>query len=289
MESFNRWKTTGFDDAPLALAADARRFKSPSPGRPSLASRIKSHPTKKQNPSSKKKSEEHIKCYRCNEYDHFAKQCNNPRNNDPALKSLPGRRDEHRSDESRFDIVAMMPFATDLPNGNTSLHAVNKPLSDFLLDSGSSVHIVNDARLLVNIEQMNAPMTIYGLSSTVTVARKGQMVVDFTDYRIVFMDVLLCPESIYNILSTGCLIDRGWRVEQTTSGGAVTKSGTTIPIARKNALYVVQLDLCRYEPTPADRTANVQTAMAVTRSRAARFESSREWRERLGHIGVSTY
>lgn len=127
MESLNRWKTTGLDDEPLALTADARRLtKSPPPGRASLSSRMKPRPVKKPIPAPKKKSEEHVKCYRCNEYGHFAKNCNNPRNNDPALKSLPGRRDEHRSDDSRFDVVAMMLLATDLPDTQTGAHAVNK-------------------------------------------------------------------------------------------------------------------------------------------------------------------
>lgn len=300
MESQKRWKSGGSHDNPIVLGALAKRMHS----KPSkLAQRMHNDPPKTQSTSAKKPEsqgrsqtqsqpkkadDEDVKCFKCQEYGHYASTCTNPRNNDPKLRALPARR------KSEF----VYELASPALSGPATLVAMKSTVGQhrYLLDSGASVHIVKDMNLLVDIVPMENPVTLEGIAGSIKVEHVDKLVWMVEPYRLTFSDVQYNPNILFSILSTGRLLDAGWKINMTPEGGTIKRESVIIPLEREMGVHFVNFDAA-YCVRPVTRSSTAKRLTSRTNPPlspkeiayiGAILESLRVWHERLGHVGVSS-
>lgn len=227
MESLKRWKTGGTHEDPIVLGALAKRMHSGP--KKSLAARMHSGSWSKKTQESsgsrnggqesqnkgRGKDTTNIKCFKCQEYGHYASTCPNPRNNDPDARALPARRDTTSSHE--LASTALSEYASDIELVSAALSEdatqvamqSAKGNTRFLLDSGASCHIVNDMHMLSDVYKLKNPTVIQGISKKIKVDRAGKFVWNVENYRLTFKDVHCFQQTKFCILSYGRMLDAG--------------------------------------------------------------------------------
>uniref|UniRef100_A0AAV1UHD3 Retrovirus-related Pol polyprotein from transposon TNT 1-94-like beta-barrel domain-containing protein n=1 Tax=Peronospora matthiolae TaxID=2874970 RepID=A0AAV1UHD3_9STRA len=130
---------------------------------------------------------------------------------------------------------------------------------DWVLDSGSSSHLVNDATLLMDARDCKEECRLAD-GETVRLSRVGNMVLTLLSKgrqkNLMLTDVFLAPELVRNLMSYGKLDRKGFGLvyDGTTRGLAKRRDGEVAfdVMMRYNVLYVRTVQSARTTQTPND-------------------------------------
>jgi hypothetical protein len=151
------------------------------------------------------------------------------------------RRQEHEQNKTNKDARSAAAAATSgAETGSTSANFgfynsasgetthEHTPESKYLIDSGSTHHIVGNRELLSNVQSVPNPVHVElgGTRFSMTLKEKGCLVIsDKATGKVVINDVYYTPDTHDNMLSTEALKRAGWFVD--LGGMTISKNGVT--------------------------------------------------------------
>ena len=130
---------------------------------------------------------------------------------------------------------------------------------------------------MVNIRRLETPITLNLAShSTIEAFDSGDVRMRLSSGRIVSVtDVLHVPNSRVSLLSYTRLIERGWKVDLTTTGGSVRRGNERLTVGKHGSLWSIRIG-------ETNGTALVALPLSGPRT------SLEEEHQRLGHMGTTT-
>lgn len=139
--------------------------------------------------------------------------------------------------------------------------------SSWIIDSGSTSHMVNNDSLLTNKEKVNSEITLAKKGKTMRADSVGQVVLN----NCTLSDVLYVPDLMKNLLSVSAITSKGREVIFKGKEVIVRQGDTTYMQGRRNSsgLYEIQF-------LPEERAFYAQKEKKLDR-----------WHRRFGHIGNS--
>jgi len=180
-------------------------------------------------------------CTNCNSTTHDTRYC---RRNNKTYQNQRGHQSAHmvRDDESKHDFFFRIGIKEQhtLPSSNSN---------NFLVDSGATVHIINDKKKFLSFESSFCPETnviqLADGTNAQNVARGlGNASIELTDHRgkehnVLLKNALYVPSFKQNILSVPVLTKDGASVNFTNNSGILDYNGYIFNIAKHRNLYYV--------------------------------------------------
>ena len=141
-----------------------------------------------------------------------------------------------RNEFDRFDEI----FAVNVEKG--SKNAVNNVserhtyVEQWLMDSGSTVHLTNENKHLVNVQTCNNTITV-GTGDTLTAESKGTIILKQLRHnkRLILHDVLYVPGFNQNIISVSNLLQKGYTVIGNKNTLSLRYNGKTLILKNNDA------------------------------------------------------
>lgn len=192
-----------------------------------------------------------FKCNKCNEKGHKAADCPNKNSNEtikpPAVKNKPNSK------------KAFLTFASN--NG------MNNKSSDWFIDSGASIHMTPDEKLIKNRVTTAVNQIIAANNSTMKVNGKGKVNLKVNNFDIEVDEVLYVPELSANLLSISKMVEKGNTITFNSEGCTVYDDQMSILVNCKPIDGIYKIN------------GGVEKCMLT-----AKQENSMVWHKRLGHI-----
>ena len=168
-----------------------------------------------------------LKCYNCQQFGHFKANCTNPKverddtDTGKAGKGAP----KGQAMVSEQALAFATTCGEDVPAG--------RDLStSWILDSGATHHLTNVRGALVNSRLLEEPLTFnLANKSTIQALEVGDIRAKLaTGQDITIKDVFYVPESRVSLLSVQRIMDKGWKVQMTSSGGVIRRNQDKLTI-----------------------------------------------------------
>ena len=202
---------------------------------------------------AKRNNKKDIRCFKCGKKGHMAKQCRN------QVKCFKCKKDGHKASECRSS--GWMARASNRKKCKGQIEMV--------LDSGASTHIVNDKKLLSEIEKREK-MSIETANGEIETELFGSMSVILDNgLEVELNDVAYLPECGTNLLSCGVLKKKGFWVR-------LEEKPKVINVEKNEVVYTGEYD---YNDTPIVKMRLKKGASLVSRQ----SEDYKLWHWRLGH------
>jgi hypothetical protein len=157
-----------------------------------------------------------VVCYNCNQRGHFQAQCRAPRRNNHRRgngNNNRGRnRNQPRNPAAQANIVEALIVEADQAEASSA-----PSTEEFILDSGSSHHMISDRRWMTNYKPyVNRREVRLGGGRSITARGSGIasviVVQDGGEVTIELKDVLFVPQIRRNLVSLSKLADEGYNI-----------------------------------------------------------------------------
>lgn len=223
-----------------------------------------------------------ITCFVCNEKGHKSFEC--PQKKESNKSDNKGDNEEfscticrHPSNNHTDEMCFFRKKKGNFKNKNKNekkvcflTSDVNKTnFGDWIVDSGSSKHMTNNASLLVNLEENLSEIGLAKENTFITAKSAGTLVSKKCDLT----NVLYVPELSRNLISVDAIVKKGGEVKFDKSGVTITKSGAEILKGERNEDGVFTIKLNKN---------NTDSAFL-----ASKVENAYEWHEKLGHLSCN--
>jgi hypothetical protein len=144
-----------------------------------------------------------VKCYNCQKMGHYASECNNQKNAPIKQKG----EDANTTTQGMFVVTCIEARYNEEVN-DTCVHK-----DRWLLDSGATVHICNDERIMEDKRAVRETVLV-GNGAAIVATVSGTVTLTTTDKGKVLKltNVLYAPEFKQNIISISRIIDKGNKV-----------------------------------------------------------------------------
>lgn len=202
------------------------------------------------------------KCFRCHKPGHLANQC---RKKEFSYKCNICKKNNHEEKDCYFR-KNKKPESTKQKQEISFLVESNTGITkDFVVDSGSSSHMVNDIKLFKEIQQTTSEIAVAKKSESMNAQGIGEVKTEDCTLK----KVLYVPELSKNLLSVNSITQNGGEVKFTKNAVKVYKDNIKVLEGNKedNGLYVIKL-----------KQENLEHAMVTTMS-------ANVWHRRMGHLG----
>lgn len=139
----------------------------------------------------------------------------------------------------------MQTFATFIVRGNPNTNARKDIHDKWIIDSGATRHITNNANLIQNISKATGDFVAVINGSETQIQGQGYVAVnvvsDGITRRLQILDVALVPELFFSLLSVSQLRRKVFRVEFT--GGRLGLSNGTVSILKESTGKIIALGI----------------------------------------------
>lgn len=206
-----------------------------------------------------------IRCYKCNKYGHFGRDCRNSRINN------------ERNSERNYQKRENNPPKRENKGENKCFYAMscteNRNTAEWLLDSCASSHITNDEKLLENVKLCGTIEVTTANKEKMVVERIGDAKIKSTvnneTIDIEVKNVLYLPNAAANLLSVGKIVEKGHKVVFEGSSCEIkTQDGNVLASA------VLENGVYKMLTLPPEKTFMLNSKQ----------EKGRIWHRRLGHL-----
>lgn len=209
-----------------------------------------------------------IRCFNCNQRGHKSNVCPKEKRNN---RNNSNDQNSHKNDFKRRDVYLT---GTDFSNKKSSNDIV-----EFVIDCGSTEHMVNDLSLLNNVRQFSSyPIGVAKEGQSLDISKGGTLDVQSFDngregIEITFTQVLFTPELKENLISISKLDELGVEFS-IRNGKMVARSHNRILFQAKKigGLYWTQFKI---------QKPSVNLAVNMK-------ESNELWHRRLGHLSMNS-
>jgi len=206
------------------------------------------------------------RCFKCNEPGHFARSCKNTGN---IIRCGICKKTNHAERDCYFRKTPSKQKNED--KDKVSFMAANeKSIPEefiWILDSGSSSHMVNDEKLFKSLTRKESEIGI--AKKKETIISKGIGTVETEN--CILNDVLFVPELSQNLLSVSAIVKNGGKVDFARNKAEIKKYGKTfVAYKTKQGLWAVAFG----KP--------VRQHALLTKNQ----EIAYEWHRKLGHLGA---
>jgi len=206
------------------------------------------------------------RCFKCNEPGHFARSCKNTGNiircgickktNHAERNCYFRKNTSKQKDEDKDKISSMAANDKSIPEEFI-----------WILDSGSSSHMVNDERLFKSLTWKESEIGIAKKKETI----KSKGIGTVETENCILNDVLFVPELRQNLLSVSAIVENGGKVDFARNKAEIKKYGKTFTAYKtKQGLWAV------------DFGKPVKQHALLTKNQ----EIAYEWHRKLGHLGA---
>jgi hypothetical protein len=220
------------------------------------------------NGKGKKKSKEHIQCYNCQKWGHFADECVNPK--------VPRKRNEEAqlardSDEEVVALVAtideeVMMLMTVTEGGG---------IEWWYLDTGCSNHMTSHLEWFCEIDKTVRRKIRFGDGSYVIAEGIGNVAIRREDgTKVIVSDVLYVPQMKSNLLSLGQLLEKGY---------SMNMNGNYMEVFDSKKKVVLKVSMSR------NRTFKVGVNSIDQKCLIAQEDDIMwKWHKRMGHLNFNS-
>ena len=225
--------------------------------------------SKTQNTQDKQK----LRCFKCNKPGHFARFCRNTSDTVNTVKCGICKRSNHAEKDCYFRKNKQKQIKDEdkeIKDKVSFLISEEETLDEFewILDSGSSSHMMNDESLFKEIFWQETEIGI--AKKKEKMKARGVGIVETE--KCILNNVLFVPELSKNLLSISAIVQNGGQVVFVNNKTEIRKDGKIFTIYRtKQDLWLVNLG-SRKEEKHALMTEKYETAY--------------EWHKRMGHLGA---
>ncbi|KAJ9560132.1 hypothetical protein OSB04_005292 [Centaurea solstitialis] len=167
----------------------------------------------------KEERKQHIKCFNCDEYGHYASECKAPKRNDgeanltqtqeeePALLlSVCGEKTE------KNDTMVLLNEDKVFPSRNEAKNEKGEDI--WYLDTGASNHMTGVKEFFAELDETITGQVRFGDGSKVQIKGKGTILLECRNgEQQVIQDVYFIPALHSNILSLGQMTEDGYKIE----------------------------------------------------------------------------
>ena len=212
--------------------------------------------------TSKNHKDQKKKCFNCGGYGHFSSKCPDPVKKSPASCSIC-KKNNHQDKDCYFRNRNRGNMESNL----ISFLARGTSTNNWIVDSGTTSHMVNDRNLITNMQQINTKIEVAKMDETMNAEGVGQCKLRQCNLT----NVVYVPDLTANLLSVTAITDTGGKVNFSGDTVKIEKNGTEIA-GRKNekGLYEINLGRKRKE----------SSYMAASEG------SVEKWHRRLGHLNI---
>jgi transposase InsO family protein len=176
------------------------------------------------------------------------------------------------------NVAAQANSAVDTDSGSSTLFKMLPRL--WVLDSGSTHHLINDRNQLSNIRNLDNPVRLTTANgSTVYINEMGtvKFISDDNGIEVTIHDVGYVPGLATNLLSVSKIIQSGATVEFTDKEAKISRNDKVVfEIIKKENLYVIP-----------QRTKLNLIAPIASELGSEQEESLALWHNRLGHLALT--
>ncbi|KAJ9551322.1 LOW QUALITY PROTEIN: hypothetical protein OSB04_015367 [Centaurea solstitialis] len=165
------------------------------------------------------RDKQHIKCFNCDEYGHYASECKAPKRNDgeanltqtqeeePALLlSVCGEKTE------KNDTMVLLNEDKVFPSRNEAKNEKGEDI--WYLDTGASNHMTGVKEFFAEVDETITGQVRFGDGSKVQIKGKGTILLECRNgEQQVIQDVYFIPALHSNILSLGQMTEDGYKIE----------------------------------------------------------------------------
>lgn len=214
---------------------------------------IKGHVAK----TCKVKRSVELKCFKCKKSGHIAKNC---RDDKPSCSIC--KKTNHMDKECYFQ----RKKETTKENKKVSFLLGVKPSdsSSWILDSGSTSHMVNDVSLLKNKKEVNSEITLAKKGKTMKASSVGRVNLGNCNLE----NVLSVPDLMKNLLSVSAITSKGGEVTFKGKEVTIKKGDTTYTQGYRNSVGLYEVEIKEKDHALCAEKANTM----------------KQWHRRLGHI-----
>lgn len=202
-------------------------------------------------------------CFYCNEPGHFKREC-------PKLnQNENGVQEERSAANFASTVIPSADFTFCMMAGDSETCKIGG--TDFVLDSGSTVHIINDADLFESQTDLPTPkrVLIAKNDTYIEATKLGTVRITTNNGNLgVIENVLYCKEAPYNLLSVRQLQKKGLRVTfEDDERVTISKNGKVLMQTHVNDNLTVKASVIRARAYICNSKCNFNI-----------------WHKRLGHI-----
>lgn len=204
-------------------------------------------------------------CNYCKKKGHWIRECR---------KRLANIKKNDRSSTSNLpSSSSSSAFICDISSLYTASSDIEK--SQWICDSGASVHMSSERNLFTNLQEVNKPMFVrIANDKLITVAGKGTIEIQvFANYQWqnkTMTDVLYIPELSRNLFSVGAMTDKNFTYHSYKNHCEFRDSQKQVVCVgyRKNNLWIMKF---RMKPQQECHVSTINNSLKL-------------WHDRLGHV-----
>lgn len=212
------------------------------------------NPHKKKNRNQKTASKFTFKCHNCRQAGHRRADCK-------KLKS--GNTAESRDTKPKQANLASKGNEEGFCFSAVTEAASSEPTT-WILDSGASEHLVNNANLLSNKRSLLKPIKIRVAKSGIELKARyigkseGKVDVNRKQKKIFIQDVLYVPGLQFNLLSVPKLEMKRYKILFEIGKGTISKNNKVAAVANRNhRVYELNITNCLYTANNCSRSRNL--------------------------------
>ena len=172
-----------------------------------------------------------LKCYNCQRMGHFSSDCPvMKKENSEQTNGQRNRRKGSKDPEGHATVSKALAFMT----------AEDSPKAPLILDSSGTHHLTNVKGSLVNARVLEVPLTFdLASNSTIQALEVGNVRIKIGGHNVTVQDVYLVPESRVGLLSVQRMMEKGWQVAMTRTGGWWKKNKVRLTSEKKGGLWTI--------------------------------------------------
>lgn len=208
------------------------------------------------------KHDQEKKCFNCGGVGHFSSKCFKPVRGSPVSCSIC-KKNNHQDKDCYFRNKSRGNMRSNL----ISFLARDKSTNNWIVDSGTTSHMVNDRSQITNMKKINTKIEVAKMDETMNAEGIGRCELRQCNLT----DVVYVPDLAANLLSVTAITQTGGKVNFTGDKVKIEKNGTEIE-GIKNERGLFEIDLGRKRE---------QSSYLV-----AAESKVEKWHRRLAHLSI---
>lgn len=208
------------------------------------------------------------RCFSCNKAGHFAKDC--PKAGGSKEKNLfckICKKNNHEEKDCYFRDRETKQRKSSMEKVSFMTQSTNR--EKWIVDSGTTSHMVNNEKCLNNTERINSKIGVAKTNETMTARKIGSM--SFEECTL--KDVMYVPDLRVNLLSVNAITENEGEVIFTKEKVIIKRKNEEILQGRKQENGLYEIDL---HPDEMNRSLMIE-----------KIGSTEKWHKKLGHLSLT--